>query len=139
MPRGMALPIQTLRNGRTRLVQGTPYLRQSIQVGLNPNTSRNPFQLGDGEDVGISERIVFMVNDPTAVGFVRAQIVRLFKRFRDKDLAKLAPGKEGLSFRSEGGELTVSVGYVDLEAERGDRIEVNVSNTLKASPLQRTG
>lgn len=132
MPRGIAIPVTANRQGRVRTIQGTPYLDQVVRTGLTPNTSQNPFQAGDGVEVGISERVVFMVNDVEAEAFVRRQVVNLFKRLREKELAKLAPGKEGIRFSKDGEDLICEVNYVDLEAERSSRVEINVSNALRS-------
>lgn len=131
MPKGIAIPVKANRQGRVRTLQGTPYLDQVIRSGLTPNISRNPFQAGDGEEVGISERIIFMINEAEAQAFIRNQIVRLFKRLREMELAKLAPGKEGIVFQKDGEELVVQVNYVDLEAERAARVEINVRDALR--------
>ena len=132
MPKGIAVPVKANRQGRVRTIQGTPYLDQVVRLGLTPNTSSNPFQAGDGVEVGISERIVFMTNDVEAQAFVRRQVVNLFKRLREKELAKLAPGKEGIVFTKDGEELICEVNYVDLEAERAARVEINVRNALRS-------
>jgi|GEM_PF-6805446 len=131
---GMALPVQVNRKGGARLISGTPYVEQVIKAGLTPNTSKNPFQAGDGVEVGISERIVFMVNDDQAQGFTRGQVINFFKRMREQGLAKLAPGREGINFRKDGEELIAEIGYVDLEADKEGVVEVNVKGALSGSP-----
>lgn len=140
MPKqGMALPIQVNRRGGARLISGTPYTEQVIKAGLTPNTSKNPFQAGDGVEVGISERVVFMNNDSQAKAFTRGQIVNFFKRLRSEGLAKLAPGKEGVNFRSEGEELIVEIGYVDLEADKEGVVDVSVKGANRSSPSVTSG
>jgi hypothetical protein len=66
MAKGMAIPIRTNGRGGAKLIAGSPHTRQTIRVGLTPNTSRNPFQAGNGVEVGVSESIVFANNVPAA-------------------------------------------------------------------------
>lgn len=135
MARGMAIPVRTTPRGGAKLVAGTPYAKQAISVGLTPNLSRNPFQTGDGVEVGISERIVFMNNTPGAEGFARRQIVRLFTRLRAAEIAKLVPGNEGIRFEvSAGGELTAKIRFVELEADAEAEVDANLRDALRSAP-----
>lgn len=134
MPKGMAVPVRSNRRGGAQLIEGTPYTEQVIRVGLQPNTSRNPFQAGDGVEVGISERVIFSVNDVSAQAQARSEIVRFFARLREADLARLSSGSEGLSMQSDGETLSVTVRYVDLEADRENEIETNLKDAQRTSP-----
>lgn len=126
MAKGLALPISVNGRGGARTVKATAHLRQTIFAGLRPNESMNPFQPGNGVEVGVSDRLIFAVNGPAAETRARRQIVRFFKRLRQADLAKLAPGDEGVSFERVENEVVVRVRYVDLEGDREDVLESNL-------------
>lgn len=130
----MAVPVRPNRRGGAQLIDGTPYTEQVIRVGLQPNTSRNPFQAGGGVEVGISERIVFGINDISTQAQARSEIVRFFSRLREADLARLSTGNEGLTMKAEGEVLTATVRYVDLEADRENEIETNLKDALRSAP-----
>lgn len=136
MAKGLAIPLKPNRRGGAKTLQGSPYLDQVVRSGLQPNTSRNPFQQGDGVDVGISELVVFRVNDNNAEAFFSNQVNKFFRRLREAELAQLLPGQEGLSFtrESDTGELTATIRYLDLEADRESEVEINVMNALRGSP-----
>lgn len=131
-PRGMQIPVQVGKNGGARLVAGSPYTHQIVMAGLTPNLSQNPFQTGDGVEVGISGRIVFMVNDAAAAGMARSQIVQLFKRLRAAGLAKLV-GTNGIQVEHRGEELVASVRYVDLEADAEGAADVTLKGPTRGT------
>lgn len=133
MARGMALPVRTNRRGGAFLVEGTPYLEQTIRSGLTPNHNRNPFQAGGGIEIGLSERVIFAPLAPGARNLARRGITRFFARLRADDLARLSPGSEGLKFSDVDGELVANVRYVDLEADREDEVQSNMRSALRGT------
>lgn len=134
MSKGLAIPVRLNGRGGAKLLSGSAHTRQTIRAGLTPNTSRNPFQAGDGVEIGISERIVFANNVPGSRALARREITRFFARLRVEDIAKLAPGTEGLTFNDAGSELVARIRYVDLEADREDEVESNLRDALRGSP-----
>lgn len=120
MARGMAIPMAVTGRGGAQLLQGSEYTRQVIQVGLTPNTSRNPFQPGDGVEVGIDERIVF-ADAIQAMALGRRSVTRFFARIREHGIAKLAPDG-GLRMSGVREELVARVAYVDLDADKADEV-----------------
>lgn len=135
MAKGMAIPVRVNRRGGAATIEGTPYVEQTISVGLTPNLSRNPFQAGGGVELGISERFVFANDTPGTRAGARLQIVRAFARWRAEEIAKLAPGNEGLSFEDgNDGELVANVRYVDLEADAEGEVRTNLKDALRSGP-----
>ena len=133
MARGMSIPVRSNRRGGAATREGSPYTRQTVLVGLTPNLSTNPFQPGDGVDVGISERFVFAINSPGAQSGARRQISRFFVRARAAEIAKLAAGRDGVRFEVESGELVARVKYVELEADRESELSTNLKDGLRSS------
>lgn len=123
--RGLAIPIRTNRRGGAQTLQGSEYVAQTIRVGLTPNLSANPFQIGGGVDVGVSERVVFDVNAPGAAARIRREVTRFFTRVRESNLARLAT-EDGVAVRREGEELLVTVRYVELESDSERELESNL-------------
>lgn len=138
MAKGMRIPVGTNKKGGSRLLSGTPYTEQVVRVGLTPNTSRNPFQAGQGIEVGISEQIVFAVNDAAARARARREIIRFFRRLRQAELAKLQSGSEGLQLDADGDELVARIKYVDLDADQEREVESNLRDALLPSPRLNT-
>jgi len=134
MAKGFALPVQVNKRGGARLLEGSPYTRQIIRAGLTPNLSRNPFQAGGGVEVGISERIIFANLEAGTRGSARRQITRFFVRLRAADIARLAPGSDGLKFDDADGELVANIRYVELEADRERDLTVNLKDALRSAP-----
>jgi hypothetical protein len=130
----MAIPIRTNGRGGAKLLSASPYTRQVVLVGLTPNTSKNPFQAGQGVEVGVSEGTVFKVNGPAAKATARRDITRFFARIRTDDIAKLAPADEGLVFDDTGEELVARIRYVELEADREDEVETNLKDAYRSAP-----
>jgi len=120
MARGMNIPVTVTGRGGAKLLQGSEYTRQVIQVGLTPNTSRNPFQPGDGKDLGIDERVVF-ADEVQALALGRRSVTRFFARIREHGIAKLAPDG-GLRISGAREELVARVAYVDLDADKADEV-----------------
>lgn len=134
MAKGMAIPIGVNGRGGAKVLKATPYTRQVILSGLTPNTSKNPFQAGNGVEVGISESTPFSVNGPGAEAKARGEITRFFARLRVGGIAKLAPGNEGISFDPVEHEISARVRFVDLEADEEDEVESNLKDGLRGSP-----
>jgi hypothetical protein len=139
MAKGMAVPIRTNRRGGAALREGSTYTKQTIAVGLTPNVSANPFQPGDGVDLGISERFVFALNGPGAQAGARRQIARFFVRARAAEIAKLAAGSDGIRFSVAEGELIARVRYVELEADREGELSTNLKDGLQSAPRVNFG
>lgn len=135
MAKGMALPVRVNKRGGAVLKEGTPYTEQVISAGLTPNISKNPFQAGGGVEIGISERFIFANNTPGTQAGARRQIVRFFTRIRAQGIARLAPGRDGLSFRRETGEeMVADVNYIDLEADQEKHLVTNLKDALQSEP-----
>lgn len=117
MSQGIAIPVRTNKRGGAQLIQATPYLDQTIRAGLTPNTSKNPFQRGQGVDIGIPERVIFQPNNVQASALVRRAITRFFRVLKAKELAKLATGKDGILIKGAQENLIASIKYIDLEAD----------------------
>lgn len=140
MARGLAIPVRTNRRGGAATREGSPYVRQTILTGLRPNLSTNPFQAGDGVTLGISERIVFGNETPATRSLARSQVVAFFVRARAAEIAKLAPGRDGVRFSvEESGELTARIRYVELEADREAELSTNLKDGLRTGAKASTG
>lgn len=139
MAKGMAIPVRTNRRGGASLREGSPYVRQTIRAGLTPNISKNPFQAGDGVEIGISERVVFDLNAPGARSEGRRQIRSFFVRARAAEIARLSAGREGISFVTLEGELVARVRYIELEADREDDLSTNLKDGLRTAPRATLG
>jgi hypothetical protein len=123
MPTGLALPVQIGTYGRAKLVSGSELLRQLLLCSLRDCASENPFQ-----DLGISQRLIFDINDAHAVGEVRTRIKQIFANFEAQRLAKLPGGDNSLIFtQSEEGSLDVEIKYLDLETDKPDTIGLTYS------------
>lgn len=124
---GLSLPVRANPKGGVELARGTPYLEQSIAAAFCPNLSNNPFQLGGGEDIGLSEDIIFSQMSHYATGLARRDITRVMTRFRDAGLARLVNGSEGMTFlRDVPGQMEVIVKYVDIEADKESEFRTNL-------------
>jgi hypothetical protein len=134
MAKGMALPVRANKKGGARLIEASPYARQVIMAGLTPNHSRNPFQAGGGVEVGISEKIVFSLNSAGSQAGARREINRFFARARAAEIAKLADGRYGLRFETEGEEIVARIKYVELEADKEGEVSTNLKDALRSSP-----
>jgi hypothetical protein len=140
MAKGMTVPVRTNHRGGAATREGSSYTRQAILIGLTPNLSSNPFQAGDGVEVGISERVVFGNNTPATQSLARKQITNFFIRARAAEIAKLAPGRDGVRFvTEESGELTARVRYVELEADRESELSTNLKDGLRTGAQANLG
>lgn len=131
MAKGMQLPVRANGRGGARMTYGSAYARQTILCGLTPNTSRNPFQAGEGVEVGVSEKVVFAVNAPGAQARARREIRAFFARARAEDIARLVSGPEGLTFDDSGSELVAKIRYIELEADREDVVETDLKDAYR--------
>jgi hypothetical protein len=134
MAKGIAVPVRTNRRGGASTREGSTYTRQVLAIGLTPNVSTNPFQAGNGVEVGIDERFVFDLNSPGAQSGARRQITRFFARTRAADLARLAAGRDGVRFETESGEMIANVRYVELESDREGEFSSNLRDALRSAP-----
>lgn len=140
MAKGLSIPIRTNRRGGAATREGSRYTKQVILVGLTPNLSTNPFQAGDGVEVGISARVVFANNTPGTQSAARRQIVRFFARARAAEIAKLAAGRDGVVFGTpESGELEAKIRYVELEADRESELSTNLKDGLRSGAKANLG
>ncbi len=138
MAQGLALPVRTNRRGQARLIAGSDHLAQLILEGMTPCTSRNPFQRGGGVEIGISEAVVFGLNNVLSEAQARRGINRLFRRLRDSGLARLLAGG-GVKFDRSGGDLEADVSYFDLEADDEKTVSANLSTGLRSAPATPGG
>jgi len=132
--KGMVRPVRVTKKGGAATTEGTDYTEQTIAAGLTPNVSKNPFQAGQGVEIGISERFVFANNAPGAQAGARRQINQFFKRLRLAGIARLAPGRDGLRFNDEGAELVARLKYIDLEADKEGELVTNLKDALRTAP-----
>lgn len=139
MAKGIAIPVRTNRRGGATLREGSPYAKQTIAAGLTPNLSKNPFQAGDGREVGISESVVFALNAPGAQSVARRQIRNFFVRARAAEIARLAAGREGVSFDTPEGELVARVRYIELESDKEGDLATNLKDGLRGGPKANLG
>jgi len=78
--------------------------------------SDNAFQWG----IGLGESMIFGINDPLSEGDIRQRALRALKSLEIDQLAEFSD----LSFRTEGAEKFMDLGYNNLET--GARIEVEI-------------
>lgn len=129
--KGIALPIRVNGRGGVQTTQGTPLTSQIIMSGLSPCRSKNPFQAGNGVELGIPSRIVFAINSQEARNLAESAIERAFVRWDLAGVAKLQTGEEGLKMETSKGELIARVQYVDLEADSGAEVEKNLTKAMR--------
>ena len=131
MAQGMAYPVRPNKRGGAQLIQGGNYLETIIKIGLTPNTSKNPFQRGQGVDIGIPETIIFKLNHQLSRSIARRGIRRFFARLKALDLAKLKSGAGGVVISHHNEELVANVNYIDLEADRERTVRTNLLDALR--------
>lgn len=126
MPTGLALPIGIGAYGRAKLASGSELMKQLLLSALRECTSENPFQ-----DLGISQKIIFDINDSHAIGEVRIRIKQIFANFEAQRLARLPGGGNSLGFsQSEEGALDVEIGYLDMETDKPDTIGMTYTPSI---------
>jgi hypothetical protein len=123
MPTGLALPVGIGSYGRAKLATGSDMMKQLLMCAIRDCSSENPFQ-----DLGISQRFIFDINDPHAVAEVRIRIKQIFANFEAQRLARLPGGDNSLVFsQTEEGSLDVEIKYLDMETDKPDTIGLNYS------------
>lgn len=112
--RGIQVPMQAV-NGRLKMIGGEEYVEQLVLAAIGTPYSENPFQ-----DVGLSEFMIFDVNDELVEGEIRSRIKERFQSLEDDQLARL----ESLKFETDGAEKRALLVYTNLET--GNRRELEV-------------
>lgn len=120
MATGIHVPI-TSRNGRMALSTGDDYIESLIINSLGSGESTNPFQDG----LGLSESIIFSINDGLTEGDIRKRTQAVFKSLEDSQLAEF----EDVKFRTETSEKFMDVFYRNLETGVRVELEVPLSNS----------
>lgn len=120
---GLKSPLQASVQGTAVLVSGSDLVKQIILTALRDCSSLNPFQ-----DLGISDKNIFDINDDPTVARVRLRIQQIFAVLQIQDLAALIKGEQSITFSrtEEEGALTAVIKYLDLETDKPD--EITLSN-----------
>ena len=108
MAEGFSVPVRVNQGGGVKTEVGTDQLDKIIRLAFSAGDDDNPFQ-----DLGISESIIFQVNDPSTHGVLRSRVRAILQKFADR--IQLEPSK-GIQIRENAaGEVNLSFDYIDLE------------------------
>ena len=122
---GLKSPLQASVQGTAMLVSGSDLVKQLVLTALRDCSSLNPFQ-----DLGISDRNIFDINDEPTVARVRLRIQQIFAVFQIQELASLVKGEQSIVFsRQEEGALSAQIKYLDLETDKPDEISLSNDGT----------
>ncbi len=113
MARGLRLPVGVDPTGRAALVEGEENNRKIIWSALSGCDNEHAWQ----QDIGIGERMIFDLSDPTIQTKIMRQVVRIFDDFRRQKRFKLVP--ETIRFKTDSvrQELDFEFKFLDLESE----------------------
>lgn len=128
MPVGMRMPVGVDEQGGAAMSAGSDYIHQLLITALRDCESRNPFQ-----DLGISERNIFDIDDPVTRGRLMTRVKDVFARFEAQSLARLASGSSAIRWaESEAdGEAVLEVQYIDMESNRNQSVQVTIPGELR--------
>jgi hypothetical protein len=120
---GMLSPLSVNRKGGAVTVSGSDLIWQLLITALRDCTSANPFQ-----DLGISDQLIFSIDDQQSVASLNLAIQRIFMQFEANQLARLVKGDRGIVFsKSAEGQLDCEISYVDLETDKNETLSGSYS------------
>jgi hypothetical protein len=127
MPKGLRVPIAVGPNGGARVIEGPTVIGQNIILGLIPAGSLNPFQ----QNIAPEEDLIFEIRDMRTGGLYVSHVREFFAELERQGYARLFPGGRGLSIepssKSEGGDMLITVRYVNLETNKNEKLQFPVS------------
>lgn len=111
MPKGLSLPVGVNKTGSAAMVDGEDNNYKIISIALSDCDNDHAFQ----QDIGLGADMIFSVNDPISTGKILSRIDAIFEKFEAQHRFKLL--KDSIRWRQNGGDLTMSFDYHDLESD----------------------
>lgn len=108
MSSGLSFPVRASKSGGAAIDDDSRQLQKILELAFSPGEDDNPFQA-----LGISESIVFQVNDPSARGILRSQARKILAKFSDR--VAIDPSRPVSIQQNEEGKLVLSFRYINLE------------------------
>lgn len=107
MPKGLGIPVFPSSSGGARIEADPVHTKTVLRLALSAEGDQNPFQL-----LGISEDMIFEINDPTVRGRARRAVENIIRKFNDRIARDTSTP---IDFQvTEAGRLSVSFRYIDL-------------------------
>lgn len=114
MPKGLKIPVQVDRTGRTAMIESDELNHQLIAISLTDDENENAFQ----QQIGLGEAMIFGQDTPA----LRAQILRrlftIFLDFETRKTFQLVRETIEWSKDTENGDLILKFYYIDLESDQ---------------------
>lgn len=119
MALGFGLPVGVSQSGGAKLEEDPQHLATILHLALQPGQDDNPFQ-----ELGLSEAIIFSINDSSAQALARNSIERILSKFADRlTLDRSVPITFG---RTAEGQLEVSFRYIDLDTNKPEDFRTTI-------------
>jgi len=113
MTTGLKVPLGVNPSGGAAVVEGDENDNKIISLALADDDNENAFQ----QDIGLGQRMVFDLNDPTIKPSILNRIVRIFDIFQAQKRYKLMPETILWEEISDKQELILSFRYINLESD----------------------
>lgn len=114
MPKGLRIPVQVDRAGRTATVEGDDLNRQLISIALADDENENAFQ----QQIGLGEAMVFDKDTPALRAKVLRRLFTIFVDFEARKLFQLVRETIEWGNDPESGDLFLGFYYIDLESDQ---------------------
>ena len=112
MAKGLSLPVGVDSSGGARWVDGEENDRKTIMLAISDCDNWNAFQ----QDLGISSRVVFGLNNENIRSQIKRRIDNIFRYFENLDRYRLM--KDTIQWTQENeGELVLTFQYQNLETD----------------------
>ena len=115
MPKGLAVPVYVNKGGGAKVQPDDTQLDKLIVLAVQEGDDDNPFQ-----DLGLSQRIIYDINDDGSKFDVKGDVERVLKSFDGRmklDDDGVVIAEEQNDARTSEGEMNVSFGYFNLEVD----------------------
>ncbi len=111
MASGLSFPVRASKSGGAAVDEESRQLQKILELAFSPGEDDNPFQA-----LGISESVLFQVNDPSARGVLRSQVRKILSKFSDR--VALDQSRQISIQQNEEGKLVLAFRYVNLETNQ---------------------
>lgn len=111
MPKGLSIPVMPNVSGGANIEEEPQHTNTILKLALSVGGDDNAFQV-----LGLSEEIIFRINDPAVRGLARRSVENIIRKFNDRIVRD--PSMPINFSINEEGQLNVEFRYVDLSTNR---------------------
>jgi hypothetical protein len=121
MAKGLTLPFHVNPRGGIHMTEGPELLRQNILLGVQPATSRHPWN----QNLAPREDLIFDIADSAVAGELSAHIYDLFEELKRLNMATLPKTADAMKVRIgqfNSGDVDIIITYIDLEDNKSREV-----------------